>query len=424
MLAGLYRALVRAGTPLLEAHLEKRERAGREDSGRRNERRGRPSRQREPGPLAWFHGASVGESLSLLSTISRALEDYPGLRVMVTTGTVTSAQAMAERLPEGAFHQYIPVDHPDWAAAFLDHWKPGLVVWTESDFWPAILHEVKRRGIPAVLLNGSMSRRSFRRWRLARGVIGDALSAFDLCLAQNADHGGRLKRLGARGVKVSASLKYAAAPLPCDAAQLEALKAATAGRAVVVYASTHPGEEEMACGIHERLKARHPGLLTVIAPRHVARGAEVKALAEARGLKVSVRSGGGMPAAGDDVYLADTMGEMGLFYRLARVAVVGGSFTFRSHNPIEPAQLGCVVFYGPVVDHILSVCEDFEGCGGAKRMKDMAELEENIAACLDDPAKFAPMARAAEAWTRARAGIADEVAADLAPFFRRVMEGR
>jgi 3-deoxy-D-manno-octulosonic-acid transferase len=418
MLLSLYKTALSAATPLLESHLTKRMANGKEDPARAHERRGLPQRARGTGPLVWLHGASVGESVALLSTVGRIRKDYPGFQVMVTTGTVSSAKMMADRLPEGAFHQYIPVDHPRWAASFLEHWKPDLVIWSESDFWPAMLSEIRARKIPAVLLNGCMSEQSFRKWRIGRGLIRSALQAFDLVLAQNPGHAERLLASGARNVKVSANLKYASDKLPFDPAKREELQQATAGRTVIVWASSHPGEEEIMCRIHAAMKQKHPQLLTVIVPRHVHRGAEARAVIENAGLKVSVRSEGAMPQPQDDIYLADTMGELGLFYRLAAVAIVGGSFCFRSHNPIEPAQLGCVVMYGPVTGHIQSLCDDFEARRAAIRVPDAAALQEKIAAYLDNPAAFAPVAKAALDWTEARSHIVEEVAADLAPFLK------
>jgi 3-deoxy-D-manno-octulosonic-acid transferase len=422
MLLSLYKTVLNASTPLIEKHLKNRAARGREDPARANERHGKPARPRGAGPLVWFHAASVGESVALLSTVARLLKDHPFIQVMVTTGTVTSAKTMAERLPEGAFHQYIPVDHPAWVAAFLDHWRPDLVVWTESDFWPAMLMEVAERKIPAVLLNGCMSQESFRKWRWGRALIIKALSAFDLVLAQNEGHAERLAALGARNVRPASNLKYAAAPLPFDAAKLDALKAAVGGRPLIVWGSAHPGEDAMAGRVHAALKKKHADLLTVIVPRHIAKAKDMQAGLEALGLKASLRSEGAMPGPGDDIYIADTMGEMGLFYRLGKLAIVGGSYCFRSHNPIEPAQLGCVVFYGPVTAHIEGICTDFESRGAALCLKDEAALLAKISEYLDNPAAFVPMAKAAEDWTRAKSGAVDEVAAALAPFVLALAE--
>ncbi len=340
MLLSLYKNLLRVTTPLLEAHLQKRAERGREDPARAGERRGKPILPRGPKPLVWFHAASVVESLSLLALIARILKDHSALDVMVTTGTVTSARLMAERLPKGAFHQYMPVDHPAWVARFLDHWQPDFVIWAESDFWPNMLAEIKRRKIPAVLLNARMSEKSFRKWQWAGGAMRGVLETFTLCLAQNAAEAKRLEALGARNVRISANLKYAAAALPCDDAKLAALKTAVGARPLVLWASTHPGEEEMALRLHAHLQKTRPALLTIIVPRHPVRGAELKAMALRSGLQAHLRSEGALPASGDGIYIADTLGELGVFYRLSKIAILGGSFAdIGGHNPIEPAQL-------------------------------------------------------------------------------------
>lgn len=420
MLLDIYKAMMQASTPLLEAYLEKRARRGKEDPARAPERRGQPPRARDAGPLVWFHAASVGESLSLLSVIGRLLEDFPQASVMVTTGTVTSAKLMAERLPPRAFHQYIPVDHPSWVARFLDHWRPDFVLWAESEFWPNMLRAIKARGIPAALLNARMSERSFRRWQWAKEPMREMLSVFTLCLAQNEAEAGRLSALGARDARVSANLKYGAAPLPFDAAKLAALKEEAAGRTLLLWASTHPGEEKIALETHKALRRRHGNLATFIVPRHPARGAEVKALAEQAGLPASLRSAGGPPG---EIYVADTMGELGLFYRLCKIAVVGGSFTGAGgHNLIEPGQLGCVIFYGPDMHNFLTISDDFQGAGAAVQVKNAAELQGKLDAALSAPGSFAPLARAAQTLTREKSGIVDGLAGLLNPLLAPALE--
>lgn len=414
MLLSLYKNLMTCTTPLIEAYLNRRMKAGREDKARFAERRGVASRPRGKAPLVWFHGASVGEAQSLLSLISHLLELRPDIQIMVTTGTVTSARLMVERLPERAFHQYIPVDHPAWVRKFLDHWQPDLVVWSESDFWPNMMLGVQQRRIPAVLVNARMSEKSFRRWKLSFGMINRMLETFTLCLAQNDAEAARLTRLGARAVRVSGNLKYAARPLPYDSAQLEALQKAVGGRPLLLWASTHPGEEDVACRIHKKLQIKD--LLTIIVPRHPKRGDDIAALVAATGLKVRQRSGGQLPQSGDDVYVADTLGEMGLFYRFAPSCIMGGSFVpHGGHNPIEPAQLGCQIFYGPHMFNFLSICDDFESHGAAVRAGSEDEMVQLAARAFTDPAVFASVRDAARQLTAERAHVVDGVVAAIAP---------
>jgi 3-deoxy-D-manno-octulosonic-acid transferase len=425
MLLTIYKTMMQASTPLLEAYLQRRAARGKEDPARAGERRGRPGRARGANPLVWFHAASVGESLSLLALIARVLKDYPQCSVMVTTGTVTSAKLMAERLPERAFHQYMPVDHPAWVARFLEHWQPALVVWAESEFWPNMLSEIARRKIPAVLLNARMSERSFRRWHWVQATARSILSVFSLCFAQNDAEANRLSALGAENVRVSANLKYAAPPLPAKEGEVAALKDALRNRKLVLFASTHPGEEEIAAEAHLALKKRFPDLLTVVVPRHPARGAEVSEVFTKKQLRSERRSLGAQPDGETDVYIADTLGELGLFYRLCRVVVMGGSFAdIGGHNPIEPGQLGCVIFYGPVMYNFVTISSDFLAAGAATQVKDADALQEALGLALEHPASFASQGDAARNMTAVRSGVLDELMAGLKPLFDTALAGR
>lgn len=422
MLLGLYKIAMQASAPLLEAYLQKRSRAGKEDTARAHERRGRPQLPRPAAPLVWFHAASVGESLSLLALVARVRRDYPQAAVMVTTGTVTSAAMMGQRLPEGAFHQYLPVDHPAWVAGFLDHWRPDAVFWAESELWPNMLSAVRTRGIPAVLLNARMSQESFKRWRYARGTIAQVLGVFKLCLAQNAAEAERLRALGARDVRVSANLKYAAAPLPYDAAALEQMRARLGQRPVILWASTHAGEEARAAALHKTLCTAQPDLLTVIVPRHPARASEIIAEAKAAGVSLVSRSNGqDIPAQGG-IYLADTMGELGLFYRLCPFVVMGGTFAdIGGHNPIEPAQAGCTIFWGPVGYNFLTVLDDFRAARALVEVVDEKALAEKTVAALHSPQEWQSYGARAAAMTAEKFAVLDGIMADIAPVLQTAM---
>lgn len=422
MLLSLYKMAMRASTPLLEAYLQKRSRAGKEDTARAHERRGRPQLARPQGALVWFHAASVGESLSLLALVVRVRHDFPDAAVMVTTGTVTSAALMAERLPQGAFHQYIPVDHPRWVAGFLDHWRPDAVFWAESELWPNMLSAVQARGIPAVLLNARMSQESFRRWRYARGTIAQVLGVFTCCLAQNVAEAERLRALGARDVRISANLKYAAAPLPCGEAALAALHARLEGRPAVLWASTHAGEEARAFALHKKLSAMHEGLVTVIVPRHPARAAEIAAEAAVASIPLARRSTGEDIPSGAGIYLADTMGELGLFYRLCPFVVMGGTFAdVGGHNPIEPAQAGCTVFWGPVGYNFLTVLDDFRAAKAIVEVADENALAEKLAEALENPQQWRAYGAAAARMTDEKSGVLDGIMADIAPVLQAAL---
>jgi 3-deoxy-D-manno-octulosonic-acid transferase len=417
MLLALYNVMMRASTPLLSAYLKKREKRGKEDPARAAERRGQALLSRPPGPLVWFHAASVGESLSLLALVHAVLAMDPGIRVLVTTGTVTSARLMAERLPARAFHQYVPVDHPVWVARFLDHWRPDLALWTESEFWPNLMAAMRKRSIPAVLLNARMSQESFRHWRYVRGLMRDILSTFKLCLAQNVAEAERLRALGGADVRVSSNLKYAAVPLPYDPAKLAKLQQDIGSRPCLLWVSTHAGEEEMARDTHRTLCIQYPDLLTIIVPRHPARGEEITQMVATAGVAVARRSLDDELSSVTGIYVADTMGELGLFFRACKSVIMGGSFAdIGGHNPIEPAQLGGIIFFGPMTYNFLTIMEDFRKENAVIDVTDKEDLLQKLQEHLADPKRYAPVGEAAAQMTAAKSSVVAEVMGALQPF--------
>ena len=321
----LYRLATRAVLPIVKLLLARRIRRGKEDPARLDERFGLAARPRPHGPLIWAHAASVGESLSLLPLIDRLLARLPAAEILVTSGTVTSAGLLAQRLPARAFHQYVPIDHPGAVERFLDHWRPDLALWVESELWPNLVASTHRHGVPMVLLNAKMSERSMRGWLRFPGMIRTLLGCFDLVLAQDEAQAVRLNRLGARAAVTVGDLKSSATPLPADPAELAALTRQIGGRPVWLAAQTHDGEEAIVAEAHGILAAKRPDLLTLLAPRHPTRAPAIAALMDARGLAVARRSAAEPITGKTAVYLADTLGEMGRFYRLGGNVLVGGS---------------------------------------------------------------------------------------------------
>jgi len=416
MLQSLYRGLTSIAGPAVRLYLHRRRAAGKEDPQRQGERLGHASRPRPDGPLVWFHAASVGEANSILVLVDRLLERAPDLTVLLTTGTVTSAALMGRRLPERAIHQYVPVDLPDAAARFLDHWRPDLVLWIESEIWPNLLGAIRARRIPAALVNARISARSFARWRRAPGFIGGLLGTFRVALAQTDGDAERLRALGAGTVSCVGNLKFSAAPPPADPAQLDALRAAVSGRPLWLLSSSHPGEDEVAAAVHEALAGGLPGLLTVVVPRHPHRGPDIAQALRARGLTVARRAEGFLPGPQDAVYVADTMGELGLFYRLAPVVCMGGSFVNHGgQNPVEPAQLGCAVLYGPHMWNFAEITDRLEAAGGAVPLPDAADLAPNVRRLLTDEAERARVVAGAATVTEHNRRVVDRVLDVLAP---------
>jgi 3-deoxy-D-manno-octulosonic-acid transferase len=422
MLQTVYRSLTQMGGPVIRYYLHRRRLAGKEDPIRQDERLGLASRPRPPGPLVWVHAASVGESLSILILVNRLIAAEPRLRVLVTTGTVTSAQLMAQRLPVGAFHQFVPVDRPGYVARFLDHWRPDLTLWIESEIWPNMLWEIRRRHLPAALVNARMSERSFRRWRHVPGFIGPLLGAFRVCLAQTAADAERLRGLGATTVTVAGNLKFSSEPPPAADAAVTALSHALSCRPVWLLASGHPGEDAIAATVHKALAPRFPGLLTMIAPRHPHRGGEIQALLSTQyGLTASQRSKGALPTCQDDIYIADTLGEMGVLYRLAPVVWVGGSLVpHGGQNPIEPAQLGCALVFGPHMGNFAEIAAQLIEAGAAVSVEDGAALAGEVGRLLADSEHRRQLAEAAGRVTAAHRQVVLTALATLRPLLMEV----
>ena len=421
MTVALYRALTVLAAPVVYLYLRRRVAHGKEDGPRFRERLGEASLARPPGPLVWLHAASVGESQSALALMARLVGERPRLHLLVTTGTVSSARLLAERVPTRTLHQYAPADCSPWVRRFLDHWRPDLALWVESELWPNLVGETRRRGVPMVLLNGRMSKHSYALWRRAPGLARALIGGFALCLGQSEAEAERFKELGARRVGFVGNLKFAADPLPADDALLGQLAAALAGRPLWLAASTHADEERSAALAHLRLKESHPKLLTIIVPRHATRGPALAVELRAMGLTVARRAAGEEPSAATDVFLADTMGELGLFYRLARVAFVGGSLVpHGGQNPLEPARLGCAVVHGPHMANFAEIARDLHAADAAAEVRDGDELARAVHRLLEDPELRQARAAAAYRVAESRRGVLDRVWAELEPFLDSV----
>ncbi len=417
MILAFYRAATNLGEPLITAILRRRMAQGKEDAARIAERQGVAAYPRPTGRLVWLHAASVGEAVSVLPVLEH-IQSRAGTTALLATGTVASARLIAARLPVGAIHQYVPVDRRAWVRRFLDHWRPDLALWLESEFWPNLLLETAARGVPMVLLNGRVSPRSFARWRRSPRLARKLLSAFDLCLGQTEKDAERLRLLGAKRVAAPGNLKFAAPPLPVDETELASLSAALVGRPRWLAASTHAGEEAIAANLHRELKPRFPGLLTVIAPRHTVRGQALAAELRGNGLSVSRRGMGEALDPVTDILLADTMGELGLFMRLAPIVFMGKSLAGSGggQNPLEPARLGASILFGPMMDNFDHVAARMEAVGAAHLVADESALCRAVAAQLSDSDLVAREGERAAALAAAEAGILEAVLAHIEPW--------
>jgi 3-deoxy-D-manno-octulosonic-acid transferase len=411
-----YRTFARAAAPALAAWLRYRERQGKEDNVRIGERRGIAGKPRPAGNLAWLHAASVGEAMAVLPLLERLRATWPTVHLLVTSGTVTSARLLGERLPAGCIHQFMPLDVPQWIERFLDYWQPGAVLWTESEFWPNAIAAIRARGIPLALINARLSPRSFQRWQTFSRVMRPPLEAFQPCLAQDDVIAARLTALGAHHVQCLGNLKFDAEPLPADEGELIRLKAAIAGRPVWLAASIQPGEATAVADTHAALAAKHANLLTIVVPRHPARGAEIADLLGRAGLTVALRSAGTLPMARTDAYIADTMGELGLFFRLAPVVFMGGSLVpHGGQNALEPARLDAAIVLGPHMHNFPEVTAALLAAGGAEQISSARDLPAAIDRLLTDTATAAARAAAARRVADTGRGTVTRVATALIP---------
>jgi 3-deoxy-D-manno-octulosonic-acid transferase len=414
-----YRIFSGAMTPLAPLFLARRLRHGKEHGVRLPERRGVSAAARPLGPLVWLHGASVGELISVLPLIERIHAREVDL--LVTSGTVTSGGLAEQRLPRGVIHQFVPIDVPFFVRRFLNHWQPDLALFVESELWPNIMIETARRGVPMILVNGRLSENSFRRWRHLPATIGALLQRLDLCLARTPADAERLSELGAPHVVTAGDLKLDGPAPPADRNKLAALQRATAGRPLIAAASTHAGEEAAMIDAHLKLRANFPNLLTLIVPRHPERGASVADIARAAGLNVKLRSRGELPDARTDIYVADTVGELGLIYRLALIVFVGGSLAEHGgQNPIEPAKLGAAILHGPHVWNFAEIYAELDRAHGAELIVDSSKLTAALGAMMAQPEARTHVAEAARMTVESLGGALERTLQSLDPYLMQL----
>jgi 3-deoxy-D-manno-octulosonic-acid transferase len=406
-----WRWLTWLASPAAPLLLRERAARGKEDRARMMERLGIAGKPRPDGRLIWIHGASVGESLASLPLIERLLEE-PNTHVLVTSGTVASAVLLEKRLPLGALHQFVPLDVPRAVTRFLDYWKPDAGLFVESDLWPNLILAARARGVRLALINARISARSAQGWRRARKSVAALLGAFDVVLAQDDNVAARFRDLGAHNVQMAGSLKADAPPLPANEAALAEMRTAIGKRPVLLAAQTHPGEDETILPAHDLLRARFPDLLTILVPRHIERGGDIEMLCGARASKR--RSTGGVITAQTAVYIADTLGELGLFYRLAPFCFLGGTLVPQGgHNPLEPASLHCAVLAGAHIANSRTAFDAVLGCQGFGLVANSADIAREATRLLSNPAAAQAAGEAAARGAAALSGAVSRTIAAL-----------
>ncbi len=411
--AGAYRRLMRGLEPFAGYILKRRVKSGKEDETRTGERKGIASLPRPAGTLIWMHGASVGETSMLLPLIRRLLDDDPKLHVLMTSGTMTSAQIMAERLPHRAFHQMVPLDGPTFVGRFLDHWQPDLAVWAESEIWPNLVLQTKAARTKMALINARMNQSSIDRWRDKRGFARQVFSCFDIILPADTLTHNALKFLGGNVVSQIGNLKTAAPALEFDKTEAAKLRKAAGHRPIWLAASTHAPEEADILAAHISGPWRKANALLLWVPRHPERGDEVAALCA--GHDFAIRSKGELLTENTTIYIMDTLGEMGLALDLASIAFVGGSLekSLTGHNPLEPARASVPILTGPYVGSFTEIYAELFNHNAAMRVKSAKQLEKSVMSLLMDPIAARQMAGRAKLLAQESDQVLDYTVAKL-----------
>lgn len=399
LLLRLYLAFAAVSAPFWRLVLWRRQATGREDRLRGREKLGVYTIPRPPGRLIWFHAVSVGEAQALVTLLDRLVQAHPGLQVLLTTHTLASAEALARRgLPQRVIHQFAPADYPAALRRFMAHWQPAALVVAEADMWPVMLLRAKAAGLPMLLLNTHVTDRRYRRRRRMAVTNGYLMNLFDRILVQDAVSMDRYKDLGAPAAKMAVMgvLKAASDPLPDRPEARAALEAAIGGRPRWFAASTKAVEEPQLMQAQALALAALPDLLFLIAPRKPDEADATEAAARALFPPDAVarRSRGAAITAATRVYIADTIGEMGLWYRLAPVAYTGNSLRvpgvpLTGKNPFEAVALGAMVIHGPDVGNFAEAYARLRAAGGALEVADAAALARAVVAA-QDPAFRAP----------------------------------
>lgn len=362
--------------PLAVPFLAIRAAKGKEDRARRLERFGHPAADRPQGPLVWVHAASVGEMIAVIP-LMRELRRRD-INVLLTTGTVTSAELVRFRLDGDIIHQYVPIDVKPAISRFLAYWQPDIAITVESEIWPTTLMELRDRHIPHILVNARISDRSYDRWRGHLSIAEALFGKLALVVAQSDLDAERFRDLGAWPVIVSGNIKVDTDAPPCDASVLTQYRRQIGDRNTWAAISTFEGEEKVAMMVHRAVKA-HTGMLTIVVPRHPERCDEIEAMMVEKGLKVARRTRNDPITPETDILLGDTIGEMGLYLRLTEIAFVGRSMHGKGgQNPLEPAMLGCAVLTGPNVENFRESYQKLVKGGSARVVRDAEMLAKAV----------------------------------------------
>ena len=422
----VYTLLTTLLRPILPFYLIWRGWRGKEDPKRRGERYGKAGHSRPDGTLCWLHAVSVGESVSALVLASAILKQKPDATILITSGTVTSAQMIQDRsrsIEGNIIHQYVPLDVPSWANRFLDHWRPDLAVMVEGDLWPGLISASVRRGIPLAMASAQISEKSVSFWTSRGKALAHRIFPhFEAIFTVDDIHADRFSCLPVKAgaVQIGGSFKIAAMPLPDDPELVSKINAAADGRRIILLASSHEGDETLFLNALEQITP--PKTLAIIAPRHPMRAKGIIQELEERGMTCRQRSKSEWPEPTDTIWLADKMGEMGGLIRAAEIIVLGGGFSpLGGHNPMEMAALGKGVVSGTAVFKNRAAFDLLDERDGVIFCDDSETLKLTLDLLMTSPTRFERLNTGAfNAW-KSLSGSTDTIAGQLLNLIR---EGR
>jgi len=371
--------------PFIPLYLRIRILNNKEDVNRINERYGIASQKKKEGKLIWFHAASIGESLSII-TLIKEIQKKNSSQILVTTGTKSSAQLIKQKLNKKITHQFIPLDNPLFIERFLSYWRPSIGIFVESEIWPNLILKSKEKKIKLIIINGRMTSKTFKRWSVFSSVSRKIFSCFDDCFTQNNDSLIHYQKLGVNKACHTGNLKFTSSPNKIDVKAKNKIKKIFEGRKIFVAASTHPGEEDIILDITKEIRSVRKEFISVIIPRHPNRKSFIKNQVLE---KVILRSQSKKIKKDTSIYIADTLGELELFYSIADFIFIGGSFVNHGgQNPIEASYYGKLIHHGKFIQNFTDVYSILKKSHITKLVKSPQELVRHIQKNYDKPKKL------------------------------------
>ena len=381
----LYKFFTYLFYPFAPIYLLIRKLRNKEDSNRYKERLSKINTPRSGGILIWVHVARVGEAMSILPLIENFIQDQKINKILITSITLSSGKILEKRFSQNpkVIHQFLPLDVPILTNKFLDHWKPNLSIFIDSEVWPNLIFDISKRKIPLLLINARITKKSFLRWKLVVNFAKKIFEKFDLCLTSNEESEGFLKILGAKNIKNYGNLKFSKINTDLnnklDSDFLNKIK----NRKIWCGASTHPTEEILCAKSHLKIKKKYNNILTIIIPRHIDRVKTIYEELSKLNIKIVLSSNLSQVDTKTDVLLVDSYGESLKFYNISKYVFLGKSLATSlrkdsGQNPIEPARLGCKVFHGPYVSNFVEIYKYLNKLGVTKEINSSDELSLSL----------------------------------------------